>query len=334
MARVLLLLGALLREVRRESEGFLALGRNHFGAFALLLFVVAPPAAAALQGLLLLLVLPALGRDPLHLLPKDRLALLPMGRCERILFRLFARLLNSVFLGTLILSWLLRWNPFWVIPWIVVLPPIIENLAWRFGSKPRSPRRFRLSGRFGPFFLQSLKSYLRSLDPYLGFLLSVWGVGQRIWGSVAIPGLEMGVSLLIVLSLGTQAQCLLGAESAGERLRLKLIPVRGWQLFLLRDAAWLTLLLPLVAPHDWQVGLGAGFTALMVGHRASLCPAPRKRPGHFLQGPSLGLGALQTGLMAVAGIGLYRFGSWLFIPILTLWALSLWMCGKRLDQRL
>ena len=78
--------------------------------------------------------------------------------------------------------------------------------------------------------------------------------------------------------------------------------ILGWQWLLARDAAWLTLLVPLVAPHDWRVGLGAGITALMVGHGASLCPAPPRRRGHFLQGPSLGLGVLQTILMAAVSL--------------------------------
>ena len=138
MARVLLLLAALLREVRRESEGFLAFGRNHFGAFALLLLVLMPPAGAGLQGLILLLLLPALGRDPLHLLPRDRLLLLPLDETQRLLFRILARLLNPLLWATLVLAWFLRWNPLWLLPWLLLVPPLLEALAQ--GIRPRKPR--------------------------------------------------------------------------------------------------------------------------------------------------------------------------------------------------
>lgn len=331
MARILLLLGALLREVRRESEGFLAFGRNHFGAFALLLLAVAPPAAAALQGLLLVLVLPALGRDPLHLLPRDRYRLLPLSRPPRIVFGALARCLNPVLWAALVLVLLLKWHPLWLLP-LLALPPVLEGRARRWRRDEPRPRRLEVPGRFGPLYLQGLKADLRSLDPYLGLLLSLWALGFRTRSSVPVPGLEVGVSLLIVLGLGTQAQCLLGAESAGEMLRSRLLPLRGWQWFLVRDAAWLTLLIPLVVFHDWRVGLGAGFTALIVGHGASLRPAPGRRPWHFLQGPSLALGALQTILMAAAGLAIHRFGMLMFLPILILWGASLAGCGARLDR--
>lgn len=209
MARILLLLGALLREVRRESEGFLAFGRNHFGAFAILLLVVAPPAAAALQGLILLLLLPAIGRDPLHLLPSERLHLLPLASRQRRVFQILARFLNPVVWVAMVLAWLFNWNPLWLVPWVLVLPPVMEGLARRMRSNRRRSRPFRLPGRFGPLFIQGLKRDLQSLDPYLGLLLSLWALGFRIWSSATIPGMGVGVSLLAVLSLGTQAQCLL-----------------------------------------------------------------------------------------------------------------------------
>lgn len=330
MARILLLLGALLREVRRESEGFLALKRNHFGAFALLLLVVAPPAAAALQGLILVLVLPALGRDPLHLLPLDRYRLLPLSGSQRVAFQVLARGLNPVLWAALAMALLLGWNPLWLLP-LLVLPALLEGGLRRWWRQNPRPLGLAAPGHFGPLYLQGLKADLRSLDPYLALLLSAWALGFRLWGSAPIPGLGTGVSLLLVLSLGTQAQCLLGAESWGEALRARLLPLRGWQWLLVRDAAWLTLLLPLVAPHDWRAGLGAAFAALAVGHGASLRPAPRRRPWHFLQGPSLGWGALQTVLMAAAGIAVHHYGMWLILPLLALWGVSLVGWGIHLD---
>ena len=156
MARVFLLLGALLREVQREAEGFLAIGRNHFGAFTLLLLAVAPPASAGLQGLILVLVLPALGRDPLHLLPRDRLRLLPLAKGQRIVFQVTARLLNPVLAATLVLAWYLRWNPLWVLPWLWLMPPLLEVLLQRIrATKPRKSCLL-IPGSFGPFYLQGL----------------------------------------------------------------------------------------------------------------------------------------------------------------------------------
>ena len=332
MAPILFLLGALLVEVRRASEGFLSFGRNHFGAFTLLLLVVAPPAAAAMQGLILLLVLPALARDPLHLLPRDRIRLLPLGPWQRTLLALLARLLNPVLWVVLVGAFFLRRNPLLLVFGLLLLPPCVEALGRRMGNRPGRLRRWHPPGRLGPLFLQGLRTFLRVPDPYLALLLSAWAFGSRIWEQSQSPGMRMGISLLLVLCMGTQAQCLLSAESRGERLRMMLLPLPGWRRLLLRDAAWMALLLPLVAPHDPGVGLGAGLAALAVGHGASLLPAPRMRRGHFLQGPSLGLGALQTVLMAGSGIAVHVGGAWILLPILVLWALSLVGFGFRLDH--
>lgn len=332
MAPILLLLNALLAEVKRASEGPLSFGRNHFGAFTLLLLVVAPPAAAAMQGLVLLLVLPALARDPLHLLPRDRIRLLPLNPWQRSVLALLARLLNPVLWTVLLVAIFLRKNPLLPVLLLMVFPPFAEAVGRRLVRSPQRLRRWHPPGRLGPLFLQGLRTFLRVPDPYLALLLSAWALGSRIWEQSQSPGMGMGISLLLVLCMGTQAQCLLCAESDGERLRIGLLPLPGWRRLLLRDAAWMALLLPLVAPHDPSVGLGAGLAALAVGHGASLRPAPRMRPGHFLQGPSLGLGALQTTLMAGSGIAMHHLSAWMLAPITVLWALSLVWFGARLDH--
>lgn len=43
--------------------------------------------------------------------------------------------------------------------------------------------------------------------------------------------------------------------------------------------------------------------------------------------------ALQTILMAAAGIAMHHYGLWLFLPIAVLWGVSLVWCGARLDAR-
>jgi hypothetical protein len=290
-------------------------GRNHFAAFSLLLLAVAPPAGGALQGLLLLLVLPALGRDPLHLLPAERLALWPLNRVERWTFRLLARLCNPL-LGLLALAaWFLQRRLLVLLPLALLLPPLAERGIQALRRPHR--RRHRGLGRF-PLYRHTLATFLRSLDPYAALLFAFWG-----WSSGrGVAGLPTGMALMLVLVFGTQAQCLFGMNNLGEALRLRLTPLPGWRMVLVKDAAWATLLLPLLLPFDFRAGLGAALAALTFGHGASLFPAPRFRPWHFLQGPGFWLGVGQTLLMATAGLAVHRLGVWLLVPLAAVWAAS------------
>ena len=45
--------------------------------------------------------------------------------------------------------------------------------------------------------------------------------------------------------MSSYAQCLFGLDGEGGRSRYRLLPVRGWQLLLAKDAAFLIVLLPL-----------------------------------------------------------------------------------------
>jgi hypothetical protein len=328
MARVAHLLLALLREMGRSSQGLVVsgrlkdAGRNHFAAFSLLLLGVAPPAGAALQGLFMLMVLPALGRDPLHLLPAERLFIWPLNRAERWTFRLLARLCNPFLWLLAAVGLLLQRRLLWFLP--LLLPPLAERLI-RGLHRPHR-RRPRSLGLF-PLYRYSLSTFLRVLDPYAALLFALWA-----WVSGhGVPGLPTGMALLLVLAFGTQAQCLFGLNSRNEALRLRLCPLPGWRLLMVKDLAWATLLLPLLLPFDLQAGLGAGLVALAFGHGASLIPAPGLRPWHFLQGPGFLLGVGQTLLMATSGMAVHRLGIWLLLPLAAVWAASLFHFGRTWD---
>jgi hypothetical protein len=330
MARVVHLLRVLLREMGRSTQGLVVsghlkdAGRNHFAAFSLLLLAVAPPAGAALQGLLLLMVLPALGRDPLHLIPAERLVIWPLNRAEIWSFRLLARLCNPLLWLLTAIGWFLQRRLLWFLPLPLLVPPLAERLILGL-HRPRR-RRHRGHGLF-PLYRYSLSIFLRILDPYAALLLAIWG-----WVSGhGVPGLPTGMALLLVLAFGTQAQCLFGLNSKGEALRLRLCPIPGWRLLMVKDLAWATLLLPLLLPFDIRAGLGAGLAALAFGHGASLIPAPRLRPWHFLQGPGFWLGVGQTLLMASSGLAVHRLGTWLLLPLAAVWAASGFHFGRKWD---
>lgn len=256
---------ALLKEERRSAEDFLRLrsfAGNHFCLFVLALAIFVPPAALAMLGLLFLLMLPALGRDPIHFLPQDRLHLLPLEGGERLAFLILARFCNPLawILGAM--GFLLQPRLLYLLPLACLLPWGLERCLSRLQIASRLGLFLKVPGRFGPLYFQTLGSYLRVLDPYLALGLCLWA-----WSQPMLPGLKMGASLLIVLALSTQAHCLLGIENRQEVTRLRLLSLEGWQLFLVKDLAWLSMLLPLLAFHNLSVGLGAGCWVCGSGHR-------------------------------------------------------------------
>ena len=134
-------------------------------------------------------------------------------------------------------------------------------------------------GRLGGLVRKNIRELLSALDVYVAVLLSLGGIAYRLFephpDRFAFPIL----SLLVALAMSTYGQCLFGLELASAGMtRYRLLPLRGWEVLLAKDAAVLGILILLVLPLDPWPGTTFALTALAIGHYSSCClPAPQQR---------------------------------------------------------
>jgi hypothetical protein len=139
------------------------------------------------------------------------------------------------------------------------------------------------------------------------------------------------MSLVIMLALSGYAQCLFGLDSAGGLTRYRLLPLRGWQILLAKDAAFLIVALALTLALNPLAGLAAALVVLAVGHEQAVKHLRRQVRWRFSTGASLGNGVVQVPAMFIATYGVTRTNILLIIPCLAVYAISLWWFGRRME---
>jgi hypothetical protein len=288
---------------------------------------------ALILGLLLLFPLSA---DPLAKVPPERLEAWPIHRRGRVALRLGSMALSpaawitvyvvlktsSVATGAGFLALALAAQTVSVLSTrLIARAPQWDLLRWI----PRFP------GRWGGLVSKDLRQMLRTLDFYLALLLSIAGIVYRLLGrqvdSEAFPIL----AIMVVLALSTYGQCLFGLDWPQGWNRYRLLPVRGWQVLLAKDVAFVLLVMVLVAGLDPVAGFAAALAALAIGHHASvLTPIPQKR-WRFTGGTLLPTGLFQAVALFGVGVGARREG-WIYLgPALLAYMGSLWFYGRKWD---
>ena len=120
----------------------------------------------------------------------------------------------------------------------------------------------------------------------------------------------MAMTVLVVGAMSSYAQCLFGLDGEGGLSRYRLLPVRGWQLLLAKDAAFLAVVIPLTLPLAVLPGIGAALVALAVGHAPAVeHPRPQTR-WRFSTGGALGNGVIQLVALAMTASGIYLTSVW------------------------
>src|SRR5262249_42069196 len=121
-------------------------------------------------------------------------------------------------------------------------------------------------GPLNQLMRKNLREILSTLDFYGAAILSAAMLAYRIFGPPLPPEALMAMTVLVVGALSSYAQCMFGLDGEGGLSRYRLLPVRGWQLLLAKDAAFLAALVPLLLPLAPAAGLGGAFMALAIGH--------------------------------------------------------------------
>jgi hypothetical protein len=336
LAGLLAILKALARAIRRDLRSYQSIGGNNFFLFAALL--LQQPASAefffVILGFLLLFPLSA---DPLAKIPADRLALWPLPVRQRIALRLLSIALSPV--TWIAFAILLGTARFKTALGFFIAAVIIQSLTVLAGqAAKRSPqldllrRMPGLPGRLGGLIRNNLRQMLTVLDTYVALVLSLSACGYRLLSHKPEPNAFPILALVVALALSTYAQCLFGLDGKSGAMRYRLLPLRGWQVLLAKDAAYLGILTVLVLPLALLPGFTAGLAGLAIGHHASvLIPLPQKR-WRFTGGTLFPIGVFQVFAGTALGIAEERNGVLYFGVALALYTTSLIRYGMIWDR--
>ena len=306
-------LRAILAALRRAVGRGLA---SSFKANNLLFLGLLGRSAEALFVLLGFLLLFPLSADPLGEIPPVRLALWPLSGWQRFGLRLASLALSPVaWIGTLILLKTKRPGLALAFCGLAVGLQGALALGRRMVKRDRHWDLLRdvpqFPGRLGGLVRKDVRELLGLLDTYAAALLSIGAGAYRIFAAHPDPAAFSIMGLLVALAMSTCTQSLFGLDGDSGVPRYHLLPMRGWEILMAKDIAFLAILFALLLPLDPWPGMTFGLVALSFGHHSSvLLELPQQR-WRFASG-SLPFGALQTAAGMAVGFLEHQLG----IPVL------------------
>ena len=337
---VLAIWQAVRRAVRRDLGTLQSIRVNHFFLFVALMAWGSlrsgqPPRSA--YPFLFLLGLPMLfpiSARPLARIPAVRMEIWPLTPGDRFRLRLASLALSPVGWISLALAVFGRLPMAAAFFAAAVSVHALEVWCTRL-ARQRDWHPFQLAppvpGRLGGLVRNHLRQMFSVLDTYVAVSLAAAGVAYRAIALHPDPAAFPIFALLVALALSTGAQCLFGLDSASAMTRYRLLPLRGRQILLAKDAAFLGVLLVLVLPLSVVPGLTFGLTALAIGHFASVSRRLAQVRWRF-QGGRMISGVPQAVLSLACGCGAFRGAPWLLGASGFCWLLSLAVCGRRWER--
>lgn len=340
MARLAALLGPLATLILRELGRTASVAGNHFLLFVVLLFAMNPHSAAFLLIVAGLVLLFPLSADPLRRIPEERFLLLPLSTSERIRIRVLGLFLSPV-------VWVVLGVSLWggrryvgVSLTLLLLRLFSNGVSFLWARDIGRIQRLSLlrhlpllPGPLGGLVTKNIREMFHVLDPYAGLALAVAATIYRFTSLRPVPEAMHGITMLVALTLSSYAQRLFALDSDDGFERYGLMPIRGWQVLLAKDLAFLLVLMLLVLPLNPLSGLAAGLVLLTTGHRPSV-QEPQSQPRWcFVTGVRGWSGVGQIIAMFVVGTATYQFTSLVLIPCATLYFATLAYYGSRLEGR-
>ncbi|MGH9667546.1 MAG: hypothetical protein ACRD9L_24255 [Bryobacteraceae bacterium] len=346
MAPLIAILNALRRAIQRDLGTFRSIQVNNFFLFIAVLMWGAfsshqePVSAEPFLLLLCLLLLFPLSADPLRKIPVSRLSLWPLTGRQRFALRVASTGLSPVvWLAGLVVAITARPAAAGL---LIVAALLAQGLAFAarrtLCGLQELPVKWRLPqvrGSFAGLIHNNVRQMLTVLDLYAAALLSAAGVVYRLFGRHPDPSAFPILAILVALTLSTYAQCLFEFDAAGGLTRYRLLPLRGWQILLAKDAAFLGILFVLVAPLHLGAGFTFGLTAVAIGRypslrRRSLTRLVRPQRWRFTSG-EVRFGV--THIVAGTALGFGEAGGTWCLPIaIAAYVISLWAGGRYWDR--
>ncbi len=333
MVRVLAVLKAVWRAVWRGQGSFLSIGTNNFFIFTAYLF---RQQGVFLYLIIALLMLFPLSADPLRKVPPERLVLWPLNRREWWILRVLSPWVNPMmWLLAAASVWAIRhrltWQLLGIVAGMFAVGFVLSDIGG--GAWDALARRVPgFGGLLGELIRKNLRQMLSTLDFWCALALSVATTIFRVVDRGTPPEAFLLMALLVMLALSSYAQCLFGLDGPGGLTRYRLLPLRGWQILLAKDAAFLLAAVIMTLPLNALAGLAAALAVLAVGHEQSVQHFKAQIRWRFSSGASLGNGVVQVFAMSIAANGVARTSVLLLIPCAAMYALSVWWYGRRLGS--
>jgi hypothetical protein len=313
------ILGALRRVSRRNLWTFGSVKLNNFFLFVALLIYgaavshVAPIGAYPFLLLLGVLLLFPLSGDPMEKIPPGRLGLWPLTRRQRTLLRIASLIFSPVLWLVAILSLRLGTSS------ALLAVPMVLRRQLQFN--------LRIPGMgVRPILLRAnLRQLFSVLDTWLAIAISAAGCGYRLLSQHPDPAAFPILAMLVALAMSTYAQCLFGLDSESGMTRYGLLPIRGWQILAVKDAACLGILLILTLPLHPGAGMVFGLTSIAAARYPALRAGIAADRWRFTSGRIL-FGGLQIVLGAAAGFS----ASQTWPLVIAAYTISLHWGGRRL----
>jgi hypothetical protein len=303
----------------------------HYTAVASL-FMLDPAAAGILLLIMGVIVVLPLSSDPLRAIPPVRMRIWPLDNTERRLLRFLSPWLNPM---TWIVAALALWKG--VSPGIVALAAGVLATGFLASARPggpaRSPWRWlpKFPGPLNHLIRNNLREMLSTLDFCCGALIALAAFLWRAAGMLP-PAAFFPLTMIASLAISTCALSLFGLDGPGGTTRYRLMPLRGWQVLLAKDAAYMSMALVLALPLSLPGAAGAAFVALAIGHPVSIRSPRAQLRWRFQTGPSFQQALAQIVAMAMAGSAVVYASPFILLACIALWAVSTWYFGREIDR--
>lgn len=352
--RVVAALRLLLRLAERDLKESSSVGLNNLIFVAVFCMVGSTNALTAIWSaapLLLVLGVPLLltmTAGPLGRVPQARFALWPLTARGRLVVQLGSLALSPIAWVGLTLV-LLKVGVLASLCFVGLIAPVrtLADLLSKAFAKaaPRLTRSTKnrgvesvslhVRGGLPGIIRLSLRQIFCVLDLYAAVMIAAGGILYRTMSPhpqrAAYPLLAMGVAL----ALSTYAQQSFALDGMAGRVRYRLLPLRGWQVLMAKDLAYLAVIAVLTAALNLRVGLTFALTAIAVGRHASLRRSKtnaQKAIRWRFTGGDLGAGAVQILLGVGLSMASLSRGAWFSVIALLLYGVSVVIGGWLWDR--
>ena len=332
MNRVGPVLGALWKATRRGQESLLKFPANNLYYAAVAFLFMLDPVVLVFVGIIVgVVVFFPLSADPLRRIPQSRFQLWPLERGERRLLRGLSPWLNPM-------TWIVLAFALWrtVSTGLGALAAGLFLLTFAADWRPRgrgTARAWipRLPAPLGELIRKDLRDLVRTLDFYCALVVGGAAAVYRL-ARLLPPDAHLTTTLLTVLALSTCAQTLFGLDGRTGMTRYRLLPIRGWQMLLAKDIAFLAIAVMLTLALDPLAGLAAGMAALALARKAAVRETRPQMRWRLQAGTEFGVALLQIMALIGAASVVHLMSRWFLFAAAAVWVFSLWRGGRELER--
>jgi hypothetical protein len=115
--------------------------------------------------------------------------------------------------------------------------------------------------------------------------------------------------------------------------RYRLLPLRGWQILLAKDIAFLAVIAVLTLALDPLAGVAGGTAALAAARKPAVAENRAQMRWRLQAGTEFGAALFQMLAMIGAASAVHLVSILFLLPALGVWVFSLWWGGVQLDRR-